>query len=264
MVEIDLIYALQPVVIIAITACLLLYMRKKGRMSLWILGYSLAAYAIAILVKIIFQTLTANYINPVTNLYVLGLYFGLQTVILEVGLAYLFARYAISKKNMKQGDGFGYGVGLAFWENGVFLGALSLLSILGTYAVLQPGVVNAARYQMVVSELNSTEPSIFYPPAQALPAMGLGILERVSSILVHIAWGYLAFIAAFYRKKKYLALALPMGLIDFFVPFAAVIGVVQFEILIFAISLVCIAIALAVAKGLNEQWPGSKRRPKNA
>lgn len=260
--EIDLVYVLQPAVVIAMTAALLLYMRKRGGMSLPVLAYSLAAYAIAILVKYIFQHYTAAAIISSGNPYLEGLYYGLQTSILEVGLAYLFARYAISRKRMTAGQGFGYGAGLAFWENGILLGVISLVNLIGIYAALQPGVLNATAYQATVDAISRSEPALFYPIAQALQSIGLGILERVSSILIHVAWGYLVFAAAIYRKRRYLAMALPMGLVDFFVPFAGVLGVATFEVLVFAISIISLAVALAAAMTINEEiaargraWP---------
>ncbi len=73
------------------------------------------------------QLLTLNSFEALfgqENEVALGLYFGVQTVFLEVGLAYVFARLAISRVKMQAADAEGYGLGLAFWENGIYVGAL--------------------------------------------------------------------------------------------------------------------------------------------
>jgi hypothetical protein len=52
--------------------------------------------------------------------------------------------------------------------------------------------------------------------------VALGTVERISSILIHFAWGYLCFMAAFFHKKRLFLIALPMCIIDFLVPFAQI------------------------------------------
>ena len=186
-------------------------------------------YAGAILIKVVFQLLTANAIVSTfgSDSIARGLYYGLQTSILEVGGAFVAARYAVSRRRFSEKDAGAYGISLAFWENGVYLGLFSLISLVSIYAVLAIG--SPATAKLVYNALLTGQASLFDPPATALPLVGFGILERISSILAHCAWGYLTVLAVVYKKNVYLAVALPMGLIDFFVPFANILGLAEFE-----------------------------------
>ena len=74
--------------------------------------------------------------------------------------------------------------------------------------------------------------------------------------MLHISWGFLAFVAAFYKKNTYLLIALPMGMVDFFVPFSTAYGeagLVAFEALFFIIALVSVLISLKVYMTLQQQ-----------
>jgi hypothetical protein len=81
--------------------------------------------------------------------------------------------------------------------------------------------------------------------------VGIGVLERISSLLVHIAWGYLCVMAVIYHKKHLFAIALPMGLIDFLVPFASA-NVLLFEAVVFALAAACIFVAWYATKDLTK------------
>ena len=105
--------------------------------------------------------------------------------------------------------------------------------------------------QGVYSALVATRPDLFYPPVQALPLIGFGLLERVTSLLFHVSWGYLCLNAALLHKRTYLLLALPMGLVDFFVPFAPVFGLPLFEAFIFALALGSVAVTLLATRNLR-------------
>jgi uncharacterized membrane protein YhfC len=208
-----------------------------------VLALSLIAYAGAILVKVIAQALT---VGPFTsavggNAAYLGLYYGLQTVFFEVGGAYLVACYAFSKGKIRAEDAEGYGIGLAFWENGVLVGGSLLLNYV-IYDVLLFGGGTVA--QQFYTSLSQIAPSLFNPPSGALPLVGFAILERVSSLLSHFSWGLLCVLAVTLRKKIYLWLALPMGLVDFLVPFAGQLGLPAFEALNFVLSLASLGVAL--------------------
>ena len=62
-----------------------------------------------------------------------------------------------------------------------------------------------------------------------LQLVALGTIERLGSILVHFSWGILVVVAAASRRTKYFLVALPMGLVDFLVPFAPSLGLPEFE-----------------------------------
>jgi hypothetical protein len=244
------IYLLQPLIVTLAMVALLFYWHYRKSLTKWVMLYSLLAYAIAIAVKYAFQHFTATPVINTGNPYYEGLYLGLQTVVFEVGFAYLFARYAISKKHLSAKEASGYGVGLAFWENGVLLGAFSLFSLVATYLVLTSGGAAASE---VYNTLISVQSALFYPTLQALPLVSLGILERASSAIMHVVWGYLVVMAAFYKRKKYLALALPLGMVDFFVPFASILGAVALELIVFVIAIISLAIMLYVRKEIRKK-----------
>lgn len=244
--NIDPVYFLTPVIVVGFSLGLLVYWRLKRQLSFWTFLSSLIAYAGAIALKEAMQAVT---LGPFRQAYggsnvAMGLYFGLQTVAFEVGGAYIVARFAVSRRGMKAEDGRGYGVALGFWENGVLLGGSLLLSYVSIYVVLAGGG-NLA--QQVYDSLSKSAPALFYSPAAALPLIGLSILERVSSLLVHFSWGLLCVLSAALRKRSLFLLALPMGLVDFLVPFVGALGTLTFEILVFAFAVVSLAVALAVS-----------------
>jgi len=248
--DIDPVYFLTPLVVVAFSFGLAAYWQRRRRLTTFVLLFSLVAYFGAIFAKAVFQFLTyrppffpASNGNP----FELGAYFGLQTVLFEVGGAYLVARYAVTHGMLKANDAEGYGISLALWENGVLIGGSLLVSYAVYYATLAAGT-GAAADQMLATLLQSA-PSLFNPPSSALPLIGYAVLERVSSLLFHFSWGYLCVMAAVFKKRAFLLLALPMGLVDFFAPFAASLGTGAFEALIFAIALVCVAGSLALTRG---------------
>jgi hypothetical protein len=75
-----------------------------------------------------------------------------------------------------------------------------------------------------------------------------GTLERISSILFHSAWGYLCFMAAYLHKKRLFLIALPMGFVDFLVPFAQSWGIPIFEAVLFALSVLSVLVAWYATK----------------
>ena len=101
--NIDALYFLQPIVTIAFSAGLVIYWNRKRSFTRAALVLSLLAYAGAIAVKIILQTLTySEFVSRVGNNPVaLGAYFGVQTVFFEVGGAYLVAVWAVSRGTLR-------------------------------------------------------------------------------------------------------------------------------------------------------------------
>ena len=243
---------MQPLVVIFVVLGLIIYWRFKRTFRGIVLVYSLVAYVGAIALKYAIQIPTANvvlsYFGPHSA--GTGLYYGLQTVFLEVGLAFLIANYAVSHGKLGAKDAEGYGLGLGFWENAVLLGLLSLINLVAYYLILSN---NTSTAQIVYNQLQQTSPDLFLPQSQALSLVLLGIIERTSSIILHFAWGYLCLIAAYSHRKKYFALALPMGFVDFFVPFAQTIGLVPFEILLLFLSVASAAVAWYATKKFREK-----------
>lgn len=242
------IYFLSPLIPIIFSFFLIFYWRKRKSFKWIILGYALVAYAGAIIIKVIFQDFTAKSVVSTFGSVsiVTGLYYGLQTSILEVGLAYLVIKYALKKGSYGIEDAGSYGISLSFWENGVLLGIISLISVLSSYLVISLGPSSVSK--MVLDSLQASQPSLFYPASKALPLIGLSGLERVSSLFAHFSWGILVFLAAFARKRRYFFIALPMGLIDALVPFANEIGIVRFEIILFVICAGLLALSLAIVR----------------
>jgi uncharacterized membrane protein YhfC len=237
--NVDAIFILEPIIVIAFSIGTIVYWNRKEGITRYVLGFSLLAYGGAIAAKLAFQYLTAPSFLSISqgSLPLLGIYLGLQTVIFEVGGAFLVARFAVSRHKMKKSDGVGYGLGLAFWENAVLLSATSLLSLLFYYITIAQG---GAAAESLYSLLSKSQPQLFLPPLDGLQFIGWGILERISSLMAHLAWGYLCLKSAVTHEKAYFLLALPMGLIDFVVPFAGTMPVPLFEIIVFMLAAFCV------------------------
>ena len=249
--NIDILYILQPVIVIAIASLLMLYWYRKRRFHATVFLYSLIAYGGAIALKYAVQIPT---INEVTSYFGehsvgLGVYYGLQTVFFEVGLAFLVAWFAVRRGALERKDAEAYGSGLAFWENAVLLSALSLINLITYYSILS---TNASLAQTLFTQLNANAPGLFAPASEALRSVALGIVERTSSIFMHLAWGYLCFMAAYYHRRRLFLIALPMGFIDFLVPFAQN-AIVIFEAGIFTLSVISMLIAWYVTRNIPER-----------
>jgi hypothetical protein len=237
--NIDPVFLLQPIITIGFSVVLVVYWHYKRRFTRAALFYSLLAYVGAIAAKIIVQNLTLGSLLLLVgdNAPVLGTYLGLQTVFLEVGGAFLVARFALSRRALKKNDAEGYGLGLGLWENAGVVGGLGLINLIVIYTTLASGNPLA---QQLYSSVLATNPTLFDPPFQALPLIGWAILERVSSLLLHISWGYLTLMAAYMHKRSYLLAAMPMGFIDFIVPFNALLTLPILEAIVFAIAVGCL------------------------
>jgi len=245
--NIDPLFILQPVIVIAICSALLLYWYRKRHFHWMVLVYSLVAYSVAIALKYVVQIPT---INAVTNYFGsvsvgLGIYYGFQTVFFEVGLAYFVAWYVISHGLLERKDAEAYGSALAFWENAVLLGIVSLINLTVYWSVLSS---NTTLAQTVYSQLKANSPGLFASASEALRSVALGSVERVSSIMIHFAWGYLCFMAVILHKKRLFLIALPMGFVDFLVPFASSIGLVVFEAVVFTLAVLSVIVAWYAVK----------------
>jgi hypothetical protein len=255
--NVDQFYFLQPTITILFSVALVVYWRYRRDFTSAVLLYSLLAYAGAIAIKAVLQAATFNGFEARYggNAVALGLYLGVQTMVLEIGGAFLVAAWAVSRHNLQAKDAEGYGLGLALWENAGLLGVLGLVSLV-TISLTLPSGSPAA--QESYSNLIRSRPDLFYPPSQALPLIAWGVLERVTSLLFHFSWGYLCLLAACFHRRNYLLLALPMGLVDFFVPFYQSLPLLVFESFLFVLGLGCLGLTLIVGRGLRS--PGRRRR----
>jgi hypothetical protein len=249
--NIDILFILQPIIVIVIASVLMLYWYSKRRFHGTVFLYSLIALAAAIALKYAVQIPTLDAVTSFFGAHSVGLgvYYGLQTVFFEVGLAFLVAWFTVSRGWLEKKDAEAYGSGLAFWENAVLLGILPLINLISYYSLLS---TNTSLAQTLFDQLNANAPGLFAPATEALRSVALGVVERTSSILIHVAWGYLCFMAALYHRKRLLFIALPMGFIDFFVPFAQN-EVVIFESGIFTISVISVLLAWYVTKDLRNR-----------
>jgi hypothetical protein len=240
------IFIVQPVVVIVISTALMLYWYNKRHFHANVWLYSLIAYGAAIALKYAVQLPTIDYVIIAfgANSIGLGLYYGFQTVFFEVGLAFVIAYFAVNRGNLDKRDAEAYGSGLAFWENVGLLSALSLVNLIAYYVILSMG---GSLADLTYKQLSMNAPSLFSSNLEALGLVGIGIFERMSSMLIHVAWGYLCLMAVIYKKKLLFLIALPMGFIDFLVPFAQS-NVVLFEIVVFVLSLISVFIARYATK----------------
>lgn len=187
------------------------------------------AYFVAIIGKVLLQDfLAASGLMP-SNPYALGITLGLETSLLEIGISFLVAQDALEKRRMRIEAAPAYGMGLAFWENGVLLGVLALPVLIWAMTSGNSALQNGT-------------------PSEILWLVALGTLERVSSIIVHFSWGILTVVAAASGKMKYLIVALPMGFVDAFVPFAPSLGLATFEFTVFALSLTSLLATYGLTK----------------
>ena len=254
--NIDPVYFLTPVTVIAFSFGLVIYWRFRKGLTKWVILYSFIAYFGAIALKYAVQIPTIHVFQAAVggNLVALGLYYGLQTVVFEVGGAYLVAYFAFRRKHLGAMDAEGYGLALALWENGVWIGLMTLINYAVYYAVLSSGSNSLS--QQIYDALSKNAPSLFFPPSQSLPLVGFAILERVSSLFAHFSWGLLVVFAVVLRKKTFLVLALPMGLIDFLVPFVSALSVPLFELVIFLVSLMFLVLALTSTRNVRKNENG--------
>lgn len=249
--NVDPLFILEPIVVIGFSLAAVVYWHRKHPISLAVLVFSLLAYGGAIVVKLLFQYVTGPFLLPLfSSAFILGFYLGIQTVVFEVGGAFLVARFAVARGKMRGDDAVGYGLGLALWENAGLLGILSLINVLYYAAAIYSGGPMA---DYLYNILSKTQPQLFYSPIEAFPLVGWGILERVSSLLVHLSWGYLCVRSAYDHRRNYLLLALPMGMIDMLVPFVQLLTVPIFECVIFVLGVLCLIVSLEATKPRTEK-----------
>lgn len=251
--NIDPVLFLEPALSLAMVLGTLIFWwdRKGFRGNALLLGA--AAYWAAILVKSAVGIFGAGLLSALQGQSAVGyaLTLGSETVFLEVGLAYALSVYGARKRRLGASEAVPFGISLAFWENGVLLGLLSIFNLGVVYLLLGSG---SALAQTVYSQLLASSPAYFAPPTVLLPSVLLGTLERVSSALAHVAWGMLCVLSAVTGRKRYLAYALPMGLLDSLVPFAPG-HIYIFEGAIFALSLLFLLVAALSLSAEKKRTP---------
>ncbi len=240
-------FILQPIIVIAVSAALMVYWYKKRRFHANVWLFSLIAYGGAIGLKYAVQIPTFALVKD-AGAAVLGVYYGVQTMFFEVGLAYVVAYFAAKRSNLDKRDAEAYGSGLAFWENVGFLSVLPSVNLIAYYIILSMG---GSLADLTYNQLITGAPSLFSSNTEALGLVAMGTVERISSAMFHIAWGYLCVMAVLYRKKMLFLVALPMGFIDFLVPFASG-SPVLFEVVVFALAAVSVLAAGYTTKKLRK------------
>lgn len=242
------VFFLESIGSLAIVLVLVLLYRKRG-ITLPVLAISAVSYFLAIGLKTVVQGYTLGGMELAYGYTSIptALYFGAQTAVFEVFGAYLFAFYF--RKYMGQKNAEAYGISLAFWENGILLGVLPLISLVSDFLIIASGPSSLST--LVYNELYKSSPGLFAGTLQALPVVGYSVLERISSLLVHFAWGFLVVTAVTYRRKLYLAAAVPMGFVDAIVPYAGELGIPLTEAIFLIIGLAALAIALIVRRNVS-------------
>ncbi len=242
------VFLLESIGSLAIVLILLIFYRKRG-LTFAVLAVSALSYFLAIALKTILQSFTLGGMEAAYGYssFPTALYFGAQTAVFEVFGAYLFA-YAF-RKHIKQKNAEAYGLSLAFWENGVLLGILPLISLIADFLIIANGPASLS--SLVSGALQKSSPGLFIGTYQALPVIGYSVLERISSLMVHFAWGFLVVTSVSLGRKRYLACAIPMGFVDSVVPFAGKLGLPLTEAIFFLIGIAALALALLVRKRVS-------------
>ncbi|MGD6932846.1 MAG: YhfC family glutamic-type intramembrane protease [Candidatus Bathyarchaeia archaeon] len=245
--NINVLFFLTPIIVITVSSALMIYWYRKRHFRWTVTIFSLAAYAGAIALKDAVQIPTIDAVRSAGPV-VLGAYYGVQTMVFEVGLAFLVALIALRYRELSGKDSEGYASGLAFWENAGLLGILLLINYITYYSVLSSDTPFA---QQLYDQLMTNAPALFVSNQEALGLVAIAVFERVSSIIIHFAWGYLCFMAAYHHKIMLFLIALPMGLIDFLVPFAGD-SPILFEVLFFALALASLTVAWYLTRDLRK------------
>jgi hypothetical protein len=240
--NIDPVFLLQPALVFAACLGVVFYWNEKKTLRPLILALSAVSYFATVIPK---NLIIGPTLGPLDSAFgsaslQVGLYLGTMTAVFEIGGAYYVARVLARRGMVGLDDAAGYGIGLGFWENGIYLGLLSLANLAAIYTTIAWGALPASAY----GALTTADPSLFSGAWTALPLIALGSLERLSSLLAHISWGYLCVLSACTNRMRYFLMAFPMGYVDALVPFAGEVPLWEFEGVVFLLSVVFLAIAV--------------------
>jgi len=173
---------------------------KTKKVSVKFFAFGAALWIFAITLKIIMDLTISPFLSSYlfefgTVLFVIlyGFYVGFRTGIFESGLTYIIA-IKTKLKNLNYKQAFALGLGFGGFEAAV-IGFLSFINIL--VFVVSPDIINLvpdeAQRQVLITSLN--QPTIL---------VGVGILERIVIIPIHVFTTLLVFYTIKSGDKKYL------------------------------------------------------------
>ncbi|AOL16637.1 hypothetical protein BFU36_07910 [Sulfolobus sp. A20] len=172
----NIISLLSPLVSIIIGVLPVLVFKKSKSLF----GIAAASYFTAITAKEITQlSFHSFFITPSIPTY---LSYGLLTAVLEPGFAYIYL--VVFKPKLDIQLGLSYGVYLAFYENAILLGLL----LFPDYLILNIPF--------------------------SLTLLISHIMDRLSSLILHLFWGFSSVLAIMKKDIKYLLISMPYGMVD--------------------------------------------------
>ena len=194
--------------------------RGKGRSIALVFGIAAFAYFLAIFLKVVSDELFNTFFSKLSIWTYIAV--GAQTVFFEIGLAFLFA--LIFKKYLDSQSAIAMGSGLAMCENFVLLG------VVGTISVILAMEFNPAALPLKISVI-STYISGLLPH----------LLDRISSLISHTIWGFLAVMFVLKKSWKYI-IAFPIGFLDSFTIYfdeahPAYLSILSFSLIVLVVSI---------------------------
>ncbi len=226
-----------PVASIIIGIVPVIYLRKDGMLF----AIAAAAYFIAIVCKIVVEGVFSGFFGERSLATYIA--YGCLTAVFEIGLAYALVHlYSGSYRPWK---GWAYGSYLAFFENSILVGGLSLFTLLIVNVAVIPGTGTDAY------------------AANAIPIDIPSAFERLTSFIAHAAWGYFAFYAALQKKPLMVLPAVPLAFIDSIAAWWDLTHAISYPLLVailFAFVVVVTVLALYLTSQWNESVAGLSRK----
>ncbi len=181
----------------------------KKKMSLF--GIAAASYFTAIVAKELIQvSFLDSFTTPSIPTY---LSYGVLTAVLEPGFAYVYL--VLLKPKLDVQLGLSYGAYLAFYENTILLGLLSFPS----YLILNVPI--------------------------SLTLLISHVMDRLSSLTLHLFWGFSSTLSVLKRDIKYLLISMPYGMVDALAAYndlTKAIPIILLSSIIFLILISCLPI----------------------
>lgn len=188
---------LAPLSSILIGTLPLLFFRR----SLKLFGIAAAAYFTAIAAKIAIETAFHGFFSsPGIAAY---LAYGILTSIFEAGLAYAFILF-FRKAAIEDGrSGLFYGLSLSFWESTVLIGFLTAPF----------NIIDLIIIPFIPAGLLPADASSIYA-INYLPLLLPHIIDRISSLIVHLMFGFAAYEAVKQSRVSRMLPVMSLGMID--------------------------------------------------